>query len=124
MDYYHLEYIKWWKRKIVTGQGYGLGIGGCKRLSPTANETWLGYNAFPVCVGQGPTVALGSKQVTDLLSRAYTWVWAQRRLVTLLSWVPALFGPTFRVVFGWRSKHRTESGTQERGLGVQVWTGT
>ena len=36
-DYYHLENIKWWKGKIVTGQGYGLGIGGCKRLSPTAN---------------------------------------------------------------------------------------
>ena len=37
----------------------------------------------------------------------------------------------FRLFFGltdwrqgwWRSKHRTESGTQERGLGVQVWTG-
>ena len=28
---------KWWKGKIVTGQGYGLGIGGCKRLCPTAN---------------------------------------------------------------------------------------
>ena len=27
-----LEKFKWWKGKIVTGQGYGLGIGGCKRL--------------------------------------------------------------------------------------------
>ena len=24
------------ERKIKTGQGYGLGIGGCKRLCPTA----------------------------------------------------------------------------------------
>jgi hypothetical protein len=33
------------------------------------------------------------------------------RLVTLLSWVPALFGPT--VIGGlwvWRSKHHTEAG--------------
>ena len=27
------------KRKIETGQGYGLGIGGYKRLCPTANGT-------------------------------------------------------------------------------------
>ena len=27
---------KWWKEKMVIGQGYGLGIGGCKRLCPTA----------------------------------------------------------------------------------------
>ena len=30
--YYHLENIKMVERKMVTGQGYGLGIGGCKRL--------------------------------------------------------------------------------------------
>ena len=29
---------KWWNGKMVTGQGYGLGIGGCKRLCPMANE--------------------------------------------------------------------------------------
>ena len=28
---------KWWKGKMVSGQGYGLGIGGCKRLCPAAN---------------------------------------------------------------------------------------
>ena len=28
-----------------------------------------------------------SRQVTDLLSRAYTWVWALGRLVALLSWI-------------------------------------
>ena len=27
LDYYHLENMK-----MVTGQGYGLGIGGCKKL--------------------------------------------------------------------------------------------
>ena len=37
---------------------------------------------------------------TDLLSRAHTCVWALGRLVALLSWVLALFGPTVRVFFG------------------------
>ena len=40
------------------------------------------------------------RQVIDLLSRAHTWVWALGRLVTLLSWVLALSGPTVRVGFG------------------------
>ena len=38
-------------KKMETEQGYGLGIGGCKRLCPAANETWLGYTIFSVCVG-------------------------------------------------------------------------
>ena len=28
---------------METGQGYGLGIGGCKRLCPAANGAWLDY---------------------------------------------------------------------------------
>ena len=31
-----LRIYKMVERKIVTGQGYGLGIGGCERLCPTA----------------------------------------------------------------------------------------
>ena len=31
------------ERKIVTGQGYGLGTSGCKGLCPAANRAWLGY---------------------------------------------------------------------------------
>ena len=66
-----------------------------------------------------------SRQVTDLLSRAHTWVWVLGRLITLLSWVPALSGLIVRVIFWWRrSLHRTKFGTQGRGLGVLVWTGT
>ena len=40
-----------------------------------------------------------SRQVTDLLSQAHTWVWVLGRLVALLSWVPALSGSTVRVFF-------------------------
>ena len=37
-DYYYHSHDKNGERKIETGQGYGLGIGGCKRSCPTANE--------------------------------------------------------------------------------------
>ena len=33
---------------MVTGQGYGLGIGGCKRLCHRGCRAWLGHTAFPV----------------------------------------------------------------------------
>ena len=45
------------------------------------------------------------------------------RLIALLSWVPALFGPTDWRPGWWRSKHHTKSETQVWGLGVQVWMG-
>ena len=32
---------------MVIGQGYGLDIGGCKRLCCRGHGTWLGYTAFP-----------------------------------------------------------------------------
>ena len=51
-------------------------------------------------------------------------MWAQKRLVALLSWDPALFGPIDWRRGWWRSLHHTEFETSERGLGVQVWTGT
>ena len=37
------------------------------------------------------------------------------RLVTLLSWVSALFGPTLGEGIRWRSKHHTETGSQVLG---------
>ena len=33
---------------MMTGQGYGLGIGGCKRLCRRGCGSCLGYTAFPV----------------------------------------------------------------------------
>ena len=48
---YHLDNMKMVERKMVTGQGYGLGVGGCKRLCHRGCGAWLGYTVFPVCVG-------------------------------------------------------------------------
>ena len=84
---------------MVTGQGYGLGIDGCKRLCRCGHEAWLGYTAFPVWSVKDRSLHKASRQVTDLLSEAYTCVWALGRLVALLSWVPALSKPTVRVSF-------------------------
>ena len=36
-DYYYHSHDKMVKGKMKTGQGYGMGIGGSKRLCPTAN---------------------------------------------------------------------------------------
>ena len=36
------------EKKLVTGQGYGLGIGGCKRLCHRGCGAWPGYTAFLV----------------------------------------------------------------------------
>ena len=36
-DYYYHSYDKMVKGKMETGQGYGMGIGRCKRLCPAAN---------------------------------------------------------------------------------------
>ena len=36
-DYYYHSHDKMVKGKMETGQGYGMGIGGCKRLCPMAN---------------------------------------------------------------------------------------
>ena len=43
-----LEIYKWWKGKMVTGLGCGLGIGGCKRLCHRGCGAWPGYTAFLV----------------------------------------------------------------------------
>ena len=36
---------------MVIGQGYGLGIGGRKKLCRRGHRAWLGYTVFPVRVG-------------------------------------------------------------------------
>ena len=37
-DYYYHSHDKMVKGKMETGQGYGMDIGGCKRLCPTTNR--------------------------------------------------------------------------------------
>jgi hypothetical protein len=67
-------------------------------------------------------------QVTDLLVLSIYLLMGAGRLVSLLSWVPALFGPAFYVVIyilGWGGLSITlRPGLQCWGLRVRAWTGT
>ena len=72
---------------METGHRYGMGIGGCKRLCRHGHGAWLGYTVFPVWSVKDRSLHKASRQVTDLLSQAHTWVWVFERLVALLSWI-------------------------------------
>jgi hypothetical protein len=78
---------------MVTRQGYGMGIGGCNRLCPTATgHSLVALFSLSVLIKDHPLHGPWSSHrliipSTYLLMRA-------KRLVTLLSWVLALFGPT------------------------------
>jgi hypothetical protein len=74
---------------LVTGQGYGMGTGGCNRLCPAATEHSL-VALFSLSVSIEDRPLLSHRLIvlsTYLLMGA-------GRLIILLSWVSALFGPT------------------------------
>ena len=112
------------ERKIVIGQGYGLGIGGCKRLCHAATGHSLVILLFlPVSVkdrslhktlGKSQTYypehILGYGGLEDLLL-SYHGSGSFRTDCQGGFWVR-------------RSLDRTESRTQGRGIGVPVWMGT
>jgi hypothetical protein len=108
---------------MVTGQGFGMGIGGCNKLCPVATGcSWVAL--FP-CPCQLSTVrCMDPSQVTYLLSRAHTCLWERKDL--LLSYHGLRLFPDRLIEGGdrWRSKHHIEVWPQVRELRVQVWTGT
>ena len=84
----------------MTGQGYSwvlVGVRGCVAVDVGHSLVTLLSLSMSV---KDRSLHKPSRQVTDLLSRAHTWVWALGRLITLLSWVSALSGPTIMVVLG------------------------
>jgi hypothetical protein len=122
-DYYHESQNKMMENEMVTGQGCGMGIGGCNGVCPAA----AGHSLFPLfsCpCGLRIVRCMDPSQVTDLLSRAHTCLWEREGL--LLSYhgfrlcPDRLIGSEDR----WRFKHHIEAWPQVWGLGVQVWTGT
>jgi hypothetical protein len=108
---------------MVTGQGYGRGIGGCNRLCPTATGHSL-VALFFLSVSIKDRSLQDPGQVTDLLSRAHTCLRERKDL--LLSCYRLRLFPD-RLIRGgdrWRSKHLIEAEPQVWRLGVQVWTRT
>ena len=81
---------------MVTRQGYGLGIGGCKRLCRRGHGAWLGYTAFPVWSVKDRSLHKASRQVRLIIPSTYLGIGAWKTCCSLVA-DPALFGLTVRV---------------------------
>jgi hypothetical protein len=115
--YYYYIHDEMMEKEMVTGQKFGIDIGGCNRLCPVATGHRL-VALFP-CLYRLRTVrCIDPGQVTDLLSRAHTCLWERKGL--LLSCHGLWLFPD-RLIGGgdrWRSKHHFEAGPQVWELGV------
>ena len=109
---------------MLTGQGYVLGIGGCKRLCRRGHGHGL-VTLFSLFV------SIKDRSLHKALGKSQTYypkhILGYGHLKDLL--LSCRGSGSFRTdcqgFFWWRrSLHRTESGTQGRGLGVPVWMGT
>ena len=109
---------------MVTGQGYGLGIGGCKRLCPMA----MGHGLVTLL---SLSVSVKDRPLHWALGKSQTYypehiLGYGRREDLLLS---IMGSGSFRTdcqggFWVRRSLQRTEFETQGYGLGVLVWTRT
>jgi hypothetical protein len=81
---------------MVTGQGCDMGIGGCNRLCPaTTGHSLVALFSLPMSIKDHSLHGPWSSHRFIILS---TYLLMEvGRLVTLLLWALALFGPT-----GWR----------------------
>ena len=80
-----LGIYKWWKGKWWPGRDMVwvlVGVRGC--VTVDAGHSLVTLLSLSVLV-EDRSLHKPSRQVTDLLSRAHTWVWALGRLVALLS---------------------------------------
>jgi hypothetical protein len=91
-DYYY-THDKIMERKMVTGQGYSMGIGGCNRLCPAAmGHSLVALFTLSMSIKDRPLFGPWSSHRL-IIPSTYLLIGAGR-LVTLLSWVLALFRPT------------------------------
>jgi hypothetical protein len=78
---------------MVTGQGCGMGIGGCNRLCPMATgHSLVALFSLPMSIKDHPFHGPWSSH--RLIIPSTYLLMGAGRLVTLLSWAPALSGPT------------------------------
>jgi hypothetical protein len=85
--------IKIGERKRVTGQEYGMGIGGCNRLCPAATRHSL-VALFFLFVSIKDRLLYGPWSSHRVIIPSTYLLMGAEMLVNLLSWVPALFEPT------------------------------
>jgi hypothetical protein len=88
------------------------GNGGCDKRCLAANRASLGYIVFLSESVKDRSLHWMVVRSQISLSRAYTSGWGLERLVILLSWVPALSGPTEGGLYMGirRSKNRERAG--------------
>ena len=101
---------------MVTGQGYG-----CV-LWPTGHSS-ITLFSLSVSIKDRSLHKASWASHRFIVPNAYLGMGAGKTCCSLVA-DSALFGPTDGKRGWWRSLHHTDSGTQEWGLGVQVWTGT
>jgi hypothetical protein len=91
--YYYNSHDKMMEKEMVTGQGYGMGIGGCCRLCPEATgHSLVALFFLSMSIKDRPLHGPWSSH-RFIIPIIYLLMEAGR-LVTLLSWAPALSGPT------------------------------
>jgi hypothetical protein len=121
--YQYHTHDKMMERKMVTDPGYGMGISACNRLCSVATgHSLVTLFSLFVLIEDRPFVE--GSQVTNLLSRAHTCLWEQEGSLLSYRGFRLFLDWLIRDGERWRSKHRTEIGSQVWGLGVQVWMGT
>ena len=87
-DYYNYSHDKNDERKIETGQGYCMGYGWCDELCPTAmGLSLVTLFSLSMSIEDRPLLWMSGHRL--IILSTYLLMGAER-LVTLLSWVPAL----------------------------------
>jgi hypothetical protein len=78
--YYYYIHDEIMEKEMVTGQEYGMSIGGCNRLCPATTGHSL-VALFPCSCRLRTVRCMDPGQVTDLLSRTHTCLWEREGLL-------------------------------------------
>jgi hypothetical protein len=109
---------KWWPDRDVVW--VLVGVTGC--VPRTRGIAWLHYFSCPCRLRIVHCMNFG--QVTDLLSRAHTYLWEREGLLLSYRGFQLFLDQLIGGGDKWRSKQHIEAGPQVWGLRVQVWMGT
>jgi hypothetical protein len=93
----------WW---TIIGDRAGLGLDGLGLGWTTERGSGC---ICPICVDWGPSVALDTSQVIDLLSRAHTCLWGGKTCYSLFMGSGSLWTDCYTGLLDRRSKHHTEA---------------
>jgi hypothetical protein len=91
--YYYNSHDKMMEKEMVTEQGYGMGTDGCCRLCPVVTgHSWVALFFLSLSIKDRPLHRPWSSH-RFIIPSTYLLMGAGR-LITLLSWASAVFGPT------------------------------